>query len=244
MVLFFLGVFSISIIVLVTWTFSKWKQGSIERQKQLNELQLKAIRSKALPHFTGNSFANIDFYIEKGDTENASRYLAILSRLHNITLADSDKPSRSIEEEIDYVKLYLQMEKLRFEHKLEYIIEVDPSIDQEQQVPNMVLHTYAENALKHGLKHKEGNGLIIVKAVNQSGGVLLSVTDNGIGREAAARMKSFGTQQGLAILGKQIELYNQQNKEKMVQEVVDMLDEEGRVVGTRFAIFIPSNFKY
>lgn len=233
-----------SIFIASAWAYSKWKQKGIERQKQLNELQLKAIRSKALPHFTGNSFANIDFYIEKGDTENASRYLAILSRLHNITLADSDKPSRSIEEEIDYVKLYLQMEKLRFEHKLEYIIEVDPSIDQEQQVPNMVLHTYAENALKHGLKHKEGNGLIVVKVANQSGGVLLSVTDNGIGREAAARMKSFGTQQGLSILGKQIELYNQQNKEKMVQEVVDMLDEEGRVIGTRFAIFIPSNFKY
>lgn len=238
------GAIVVLLCVVATLGFSKWKRKGIERQKQLNELQLKAIRSKALPHFTGNSFANIDFYIEKGDTENASRYLAILSRLHNITLADSDKPSRTIEEEVEYVKLYLQMEKLRFEHKLEYLIEVDPSIDKDQQVPNMVLHTYAENALKHGLKHKEGNGLILVKAEKQEAGVLLSVTDNGIGREAAAKMNSAGTQQGLAILSKQIELYNQQNKGKMRQEVTDMTGEEGRVVGTQFAIFIPSNFKY
>lgn len=238
------GALLVGVILLLSWAFSKWKRKGIERQKQLNELQLKAIRSKALPHFTGNSFANIDFYIEKGDTENASRYLAILSRLHNITLADSDKPSRTIEDEVEYVKLYLQMEKLRFEHKLEYVIEADPVIDQQQQVPNMVLHTYAENALKHGLKHKEGSGLIVIKVTNQSGGVLLSVTDNGIGRDAAAKMNTAGTQQGLSILGKQIALYNQQNKEKIVQEVVDMKDEEGTVVGTRFAIFIPSNFKY
>lgn len=234
---------SIALIVFAASQFNRRKRKATERQKLINELQLKAIRSKALPHFSGNAFANIDFYIEKGDTENASKYLAILSRLHNITLTDSDRASRTLDEELNYVKLYLEMEKLRFEEKLKYSIEVDATVNKQQQVPNMILHTYAENAIKHGLKNKKGTGSIIIKTQEKNNHLVLSVEDNGIGRAAASVYRD-STKLGLSILDRQIELYNISNKNKIVQTVTDLFDEKGLPAGTVYAVSIPNDFNF
>lgn len=237
-------VFSIAVVVFITWWMMRSKRKETERAKLINELQLKAIRSKALPHFSGNAFANIDFYIGKGDTENASRYLAILSRLHNITLMDSDKAARSLEDEINYVRMYLEMEKLRFEEQLNFSIKVDEQVNIQTLIPTMVLHTYAENAIKHGIKNKMGIGMIQINIQLEQGGVSLSVQDNGVGRTAAEHTGQKTTKQGLDILQKQIELYNQQNKQKIVQKIVDLTDHDGLATGTCFSIFIPYDYRY
>ena len=236
--------FSIAGVAFITWWLMQRNRKETERSKLINELQLKAIRSKALPHFSGNAFANIDFYIEKGDTENASRYLAILSRLHNITLMDSDKSARTLEEELNYVKLYLEMEKLRFEEHLNYSIAVDENVNTQILIPNMVLHTFTENAIKHGIKNKTGQGTLKIEAVVKEQGVMLSVSDNGIGRAAAKKANGVSTRQGLEILSRQIELYNQQNKNKIRQTVLDLTDENGAVTGTCFSVFIPDEYRY
>lgn len=237
-------IIAVAIVSMITLWFSRRKRKEAERQKLMNELQLKAMRGKALPHFSGNAFANIDFYIEKGDTENASRYLAVLSRLHNITLSDSDKPSRSISEEVNYVKLYLEMEKLRFGDKLEYEILADQDLNTQVQVPNMVLHTYAENAIKHGLKNKKGKGKIIVLVREMNDGIFISVADDGIGRTAALQYNKNTTRQGLKILQKQIDLYNQFNKQKITQTITDLLSENGLPAGTEFAMFVPLSYSF
>ena len=234
----------IGVVSFITWWLMQRKRKETERSKLINELQLKAIRSKALPHFSGNAFANIDFYIEKGDTENASRYLAVLSRLHNITLVDSDKSARTLEEELNYVRLYLEMEKLRFEEHLNYSIAVGENVNTQILVPNMLLHTFTENAIKHGIKNKRAPGILTIKAVVKDQGVLLSVSDNGIGRAASKQANAASTRQGLEILGRQIELYNQQNKNKITQTVTDLTDESGVVTGTCFSVFIPDEYRY
>jgi two-component sensor histidine kinase len=233
----------VSLIAFVTLGFAKRKRAGLERQKLMNELQLKAIRSKALPHFSGNAFANIDYYIEKGDTENATKYLAILSRLHNITLTDSDKAARTLDEEVTYVKLYLEMEKLRFEAHLNYSVEVGEGVNSETMVPVMVLHTFAENAIKHGIKNKQEPGCVQVSAVNSGNGVSLRVADDGIGREAAKQFHD-STKQGLAILHQQIDLYNSRNREKITLHVEDLKNAKGVAAGTIFSIYIPANYNF
>jgi sensor histidine kinase YesM len=157
---------------------------------------------------------------------------------------DSDKSARTLEEELNYVRLYLEMEKLRFEEHLNYLIAVNENVNIQILIPNMVLHTFTENAIKHGIKNKTGPGVLKIEAVVKEQGVLLSVSDNGIGRAAAKQANGVSTRQGLEILGRQIELYNQQNKNKIRQTVQDLTDENGVATGTCFSVFIPDEYRY
>ena len=112
------------------------------------------------------------------------------------------------------------------------------------QVPNMMLHTYCENAVKHGLRNKPEHGHIRIEVRKQPRGVIVAVTDDGIGREAAATLSATSTKQGLSIMEQQIELYNQCNAEHIVQKVTDLKDPDGNACGTRFELYIPYHYNY
>jgi len=237
----------LTIVLATSYVVRKRKQRQLQyvkQQQQINELQLQAIRSKAVPHFTANAFANIDYYIETGDKENASKYLALLSRLYNITLLDAEKPARTLEDELAYVLLYLQLEKMRFDDKLEYTIDVEPGTDKQTFVPNMAIHTYAENAVKHGLRNKAGKGTVFIKCYNKDNGVMVEVQDDGIGRKATELLNINSTGQGLKILRQQVQLYNKRNKLKIKEEVKDLSNDEGDATGTFFSLWVPKDYNY
>lgn len=149
---------SLLIIACVTTFFIKsyFKRRTRAQQQraQLQSLKLQTIRSKAIPHFSGNVYNNIDYLISKGLYEDASRYLGLMSRLHNQLLLDADKACRSIEEELQFVKYYLELEQLRFKEKFLYHIHVEEEVNLLQHAPNMILHTYVENAIKHGIMRR------------------------------------------------------------------------------------------
>jgi len=216
----------------------------IEREKEMNELRVQSVRLKSIPHFNSNVLASIEYYIMAKSKEESNQLLTRYSRFTNITLHEIDKANRSLKDEIDYVRLYLELEKLRFGAQFSYSIDVDENTDTEIMIPNMVLHTYAENAVKHGIRGKNTPGHVSIKAVGEKNGVLLSVEDDGIGREESRRRDPDREGHGLKILNRQIELYNQQNAEKIVQSVVDLKDAEGNALGTRFEMFVPFNYQY
>jgi len=216
----------------------------IEREKEMNELRVQSVRLKSIPHFNSNVLASIEYYMMAKSKEESNQLLTRYSRFTNITLHEIDKANRSLKDEIDYVRLYLELEKLRFGDKLSYSIDVDENTDTEIRIPNMVLHTYAENAVKHGIRGKNTPGHVSIKAASEKNGVLLSVEDDGIGREESCRRDPDREGHGLRILTRQIELYNQQNAEKIVQSVIDLKDDEENAAGTRFEMFVPSDYKY
>jgi hypothetical protein len=217
----------------------------ITEQKRLNELRLQSVRSKNIPHFSGNALANIEHFIFNADLRRANKFLTKYSRLMNITLRDADKACRSIEEELEYVRLYLELEKMRFEDNLEYSIEVAEDVNQGKELPNMLMQTWVENAIKHGIRHKEGIGRIIVTISNKdSGGILVSVQDNGIGRKKAKELGTTGTGQGLKILAEQIAIYNLINAMKIVVNTSDLFSSEGTVEGTLFEMIIPFEYNF
>ena len=214
------------------------------REREMNELRVQSIRLKSIPHFNSNVLAGIEYVIMKSSREEANRLLALYSTFTNRTLQEIDRPNRTLAEEIEYVRLYLQLEKLRYGDKLSFEIEVAPGAHTSVMVPNMVLHTYAENAVKHGIRGKKEGGRVTVKAVAAADGVLLSVEDDGIGREASRLRDPSRKGHGLAILNRQIELYNQQNAEKMTVAVTDLTTAEGRPGGTRFELYVPHRYNY
>jgi len=216
----------------------------LERQKQLNQYKIQSIRLRSIPHFNANVLAGIEYHIMNFSKEEANHYLSLYSNFTNTTLRDVDLPSRSVQQEIEYIKMYLELEKMRFGDAFNYRIEIDAGVDTHIQIPNMLLHTHCENALKHGLRNKKGEKLLTISFTPLATGILICIEDNGIGREAATLSHTAGTRQGLFILGRQIELYNQTNSRKIEQRIIDLYNDDGNATGTRIEIEVPESFVY
>ena len=224
------------------------KMAELEREKRQMELQLQAVRLKAIPHFHANVLSAIEYFVMNKSADEASHYLKLYSDFTNQTLSNIDSPSRPVADEVDYVRAYLDLERLRFGDRLQYNITVASDVDTKTMLPTMLLHTYSQNAVKHGIASKAGVGNVDVKVTRQVrdsvDGVLVSVRDDGVGRAEAARSGGYSTGQGLGILGQQIDLYNRTNKHKIVQKVTDLTDEGGRPAGTCFETWVPLDYQF
>ena len=224
------------------------KMEQLEDEKEKKELQLSAVRLKAIPHFHSNVLASIEYFVSNLSTDEATHYLKLYSDFTNQTLLDIDRPSRSVTDEVDYVRAYLELEQLRYGERLQYDIKVAHGVDQKVMLPTMLLHTYCQNAVKHGIANKTGIGHVTVTISREQregiDGVLVSVSDDGVGRSEAAHLGSASTKQGLKIISQQIELYNRTNKHHIQQHVTDLTDSEGHPAGTCFETWVPVDFKY
>ena len=216
----------------------------LERDRRQKELQISAIRLKAIPHFHSNVLAGIEYFLMNDSTDEATRYLKLYSDFTNLTLTDIDRASRNVNEEVEYARIYLQLEQLRYGTRLTYDISVSGDIPVEAQIPNMVIYTYAQNAVKHGIAPKPEGGHIDIRIRQQNNQILVEVEDNGIGREAAARLSQHSTKQGLRILMEQVALYNRRNRRPITQRITDLHDADGHATGTRFTMSVPLNFRF
>lgn len=230
------------VILIVALVRHRWRKKREEEQR-LNQLRLRSIRSKYIPHFTGNVLSAIN-YLVLTEQEQVNEYISEFSDFSQQTLIHAEKPARKLSEEIAYTALYLKLEKLRFGNKLEYSISVDEQVNTDMPVPTMAMQTFCENAMKHGLRHKNGTGTIRVRIYTQELITVLSVEDNGIGRQKALEMKTEGSREGLNILTQQLEVYNRRNKQKAFLKLTDLYGDAGNATGTRAELFIPQHYRF
>ena len=216
----------------------------LQREKRQKELQIKAVRLKAIPHFHANVLASIEYYLMNNSNEEAIHYLKMYSDFTNKTLSDIDKPARSIGEELDYIRLYLGLEQLRLGDRLDYSINVDDDVDCQTLLPTMLLYTYSQNAVKHGIGNKPGGGHIDIRIRRNADDVVVEVRDDGVGRAAAARLNRTSTKQGLLLLNEQIALCNQTNTRPIRQKVTDLYDADGNPSGTSFEMSVPLHYQF
>lgn len=176
----------IASVVLVTRYLGKKSEGKrnkelIESQK-LSELQLKALRSQMNPHFVFNSLNAIQYYINENDFETSDTYLVKFSRLVREFFELSKEQLITIEREVELLKNYLDLEKLRFKSKFDYKINVDPGLDMSDKLPSMLLQPIAENAVNHGVFNRPNGGLINITFKRLSStAIQIAVEDNGPG---------------------------------------------------------------
>jgi len=207
--------------------------------------ELKALRSQMNPHFIFNSLNSIQHFIVHNDEVSAGKYLNTFAKLIRTILNNSEKATTSIREELDSLKLYLELEALRFENKFEYKIVVDPGFDLDyQEVPTMLIQPFAENAILHGLLPKKGNGKLEIHVSQEENHILCAITDNGIGRKKALEMKENSLRKtqksfGMKITQDRLELLNYIHKSALSIRIIDLQDEQGNAVGTRVEIYIP-----
>jgi sensor histidine kinase YesM len=223
---------------------SRHKQA--EMQQHITEVEMQALRAQMNPHFIFNCLSSINRFILKNETEPASNYLTKFSRLIRMVLNNSKKPFISLEDELEMLCLYLDMEKLRFKESFDYRIIFTNSIDAGNVfVPPLLLQPFAENAIWHGLMHKEGQGHLEIELSIDKKILTCAITDNGIGRNKAADIKSRSSEKqksmGLRITTERLALLNKDHNESTFFDIEDLTDDEGKSAGTR--VILKMNYK-
>jgi ligand-binding sensor domain-containing protein len=221
-----------------------------EKEKsQLNqhiaELEQKALRAQMNPHFIFNCLNSIQQYVAERDITGANYFITDFSRLIRMTLDLSAHVLITMADEIEYITTYLKVEKARLEGQFDYCVDIDESLDLHRvYLPPLLLQPYVENSLRHGIKYKtQAEGLIRIAVRKKEAGVLVSITDNGIGRDAARKYKSkFHIQyqsRGMAINEARIKILNDSAERKIELQVTDLYDPNNEAKGTRVDIFLP-----
>jgi tetratricopeptide (TPR) repeat protein len=207
------------------------------------ELEMQALRAQMNPHFIFNCLSSINRFILKNETEAASDYLTKFSRLVRMVLNNSKKPFITLEDELDMLKLYLDLERLRFKDSFDYSISFTNSIDIDNIfVPPLLLQPFAENAIWHGLMHKEGQGRLEIELSIEDKTLTCVITDNGIGRKNSEMLKSKSSEKqkslGLHITSERLALLNKNMDQPTSFYFEDITDEEGNGAGTRVILKI------
>lgn len=214
-------------------------------QKQFAALEQQALQSQMNPHFIFNCLNSIQQYILTNDKENANRYLTGFASLVRQTLDNSEKSSVTVGEEMEYLKQYLEMEKMRFGDTFVYSIETDEMVQKDfTELPALLLQPYVENSLRHGLRYRDDKSGIVNIRFNMQGETLIcSIKDNGVGRKKAAAYKSQQhieyQSKGMNLTRKRIELLNKMNETNIEVEIKDLANEQGEATGTEVIVKIP-----
>jgi len=206
--------------------------------RRLVTLQLQGIKSQLDPHFTFNTLNSIASLIYIEDRQTAYDYMIKFTELLRGMINDADRVYRSLGEELEFVTTYLDLEKLRFGEKFNYEIIIGEGVSQREQVPKLVLQTFAENATKHGIMSNVQGGLLKIMVNKEKDYLKLIIEDNGIGREAAAG-HSTSTGKGLKLTREFYDILNQINKKPIRHFIIDLHNEAGDPSGTRVEVWVP-----
>jgi two-component system, sensor histidine kinase YesM len=162
---------------------------SIRKRNKL--IALQSLRREMNPHFIFNSLNSVNQFIAVNNEREANKYLTSYSNLMRNIMENSNKDYIALSTELDLLRKYLELEKLRFSDKFDYRIEIDPEINADEvQVPNMLIQPNLENAIWHGLRYKETPGLLLLKFKKNGTKTIAIIDDNGIGLAESKRIKT------------------------------------------------------
>ncbi|MBS1659631.1 MAG: histidine kinase [Bacteroidetes bacterium] len=220
------------------------KQRESEFERKVSDAALHSLRSQMNPHFIFNCLNSIKLYAVENNQEAATAYLGKFSRLMRLVLENSKSDRINLQQEVETLQLYVEMEAMRFKEKLQYEIEIAENMDMEYiEIPPMLIQPYVENAIWHGLMPKEDGGRLVVAFRCKDDNLKITVTDNGVGRARAAELKSRSATAhrsfGMSITHERIELINQMYNTRMSIEIKDLMDGLGNATGTEVIIDIP-----
>ncbi|CAN5585655.1 histidine kinase [soil metagenome] len=247
----------VSIILLCgIYLFIKQRIGRIRKEealktdfnKQLVQLEMKALRAQMNPHFIFNVINSIQDYILQNDAKSAQRYLTKFARLVRSILNNSVEGEVILLDEIKANELYVELEQQRFEEQFDFVLKVDPEVEADQIIiPSMIIQPFLENSIKHGIRHLKTKGLLSLE-INQSEYLLvIAIEDNGVGRTKALELNKMIEQEhvsyGSLITSRRVAAYNQAHNTRIELVISDLYDVQNRASGTRVVLTIPLKFK-
>lgn len=216
-----------------------------EFEQKIAETEITALRSQMNPHFIFNCLNSIKLYSLENDSDSASVYLTKFSKLIRLVLDNSRSERLTLEKEIETLRLYIEMEIMRFKEKVTYEMIISPEIDlQYVEIPPLLIQPFVENAIWHGLMHKEFGGKVSILVNLLTENMLeIQIVDNGVGRDKSAEYKSKTATKhksfGMKVTNERIELINQIYKTDAKVEIEDLYDDTKCGIGTKVTIQIP-----
>lgn len=221
------------------------QQKDFERKVEISKIELKALRSQMNPHFVFNSLNSIQHYIFNSKSDEAVKYLNKFAKLMRVILNNSDKPTVALEDDLEALKLYLELEQMRFEDKFEYRFEVDDNVDLDYDImPPMLLQPYVENAILHGLTPRKEKGLLIINIRSEDQFIVCTIIDNGIGRKKASEIKRTmpGMKHkslGMKITEERLRILNEISMSEHSVKITDLQHADGTSAGTKVELYVP-----
>jgi ligand-binding sensor domain-containing protein len=245
--LFFYVLMGVMFLLLAYLSLRQWKKSLLRRQKikeQLLKSQLVALRAQMNPHFLYNVLNTVQGLVYGNRKTEAGELLGNFSDLMRKTLQASDKQLLPLQDEIENLRLYLELEKARFDEGFSYRIDIIKIDDLTSIfIPSLMLQPFAENSVKHGLMHKQGSKKVEILFEKQVDGLTVVIEDNGIGRLHSMEINqrtpnkpfSFAT----VALNERMDLFNRLHKQKITCRIIDKINERQESLGTRIELFIP-----
>jgi hypothetical protein len=233
----------ILIILVVVYYIYKYLKNKIETERRLLFSEQKALKAQMNPHFIFNSINSIRRFILENDGETADFYLTSFASLMRKVLENSNHNFISLRDELETLRLYLELEKLRFDENFEYSIKLDPEINiDEFKLPPMLIQPFLENAIWHGLMPKNDNRQLILNFKNLTNMIGCMIEDNGIGRKKSNQInlrRKNHQSTSLKNIQERIDLLNKLNSTQIEVKIEDLYDEKNEPKGTRIDIHLP-----
>ena len=240
------------VLAMVVWAGYRWRIHQVRRQeqlkaeyeRQLTDMEIKALRSQMNPHFLFNSLNSIKNYIVQNEQRLAARYLTKFSQLMRLILNNSRNTAVTLEDELKALELYVELESLRFRDKFDFEFDIEPGLPAESiYIPPLVIQPYVENAIWHGLMHKNEKGKLWVRIHRKNAALQIEIEDNGVGRKRARELRSKTATKdksmGMQITGDRLALVKNTNGATPAITIEDLVDSRGEPCGTLVVIQIP-----
>lgn len=239
-----LGLILISILYLISNLRKKRRQKEQKIKEQISMLQYRALNAQMNPHFINNLIININSLANKGELENVKNCLGKFGELVNLVLNTTKSNLISLKDELEMSKLYLDLEIIRFNKKIEYSINFKNICEDDLDsilVPPMILQPIIENAIKHGFKNSLENNTIAIHLKTEGNDFLIcEIIDNGSGIEQKASVqKSKNSGISLENINKRLQLINENQSEEKFVFITNLSDEFNNLEGSKITLKIP-----
>lgn len=209
----------------ITWLFVQSKLKVAHREQKIKFLEIVALQAQINPHFIFNFLSSVQSLISQKSAEEANSYLVKFSRLIRAYMESSIKSSKvlsgsslanenTIKEEIDLLTAYIDLEKMKYNKgKISYSIEVEDKRLFNKTIPPMILQPFVENAIKHGILPKQGDGWVKILVREEKDALVCVIVDNGIGRQRSKQIQDSSIKahksRGLQLIKDRVEMLNQ-----------------------------------
>lgn len=209
-------------------TYRKNIENKFQKERELNRLQLLSLKNQIDPHFALNALNTIDWMYKQKEHEKASRFMETYSRLVHQTVKSSNQIAVNIFEELSFCRKFCELEKMR-DPEFDYSVNVDEEVDTfEVEIPRQLIFTHVENAVKHGLRPKDGDKKLEIEVIKEGEDLCLIVENNGLTYQKKSRTS--GTSKGLEIHQQLIDIYRDLKKVNISSEIGPCADGSGTYV--------------
>lgn len=247
-------ILAVVVITGVIYMLYRWRVSTIKRNHHTEQLEFKSrllvlehqtLNASMNRHFVFNALNSIQYYITKENKLLATKYLSSFAKLIRKNLDSSMSNFVPLSEEIERLKLYLELEHMRLEGKFDYRFEIESDMDTESiDIPPMMLQPFIENSIWHGILPMERPGTIVIAVKEIGDEIMFSIEDNGIGVEASKARKatnsSLHVSRGMEITSGRINLLRAMTKSGLaVKGPFDVKNEKGETTGARVEIVLP-----